>query len=317
MFQNYLAKINHKIPTRLLGPGLIAIAATLWALDGILRRSLYELPPLTIVFFEHLVGSILLIPIFFRSRNQLKPGMFTKKNIGILAAVSILSGLLGTLFFTTALLRSNFIPFSVVFLLQKLQPLFATSTAVVFLKERISKKYVLWATLALVAAYFVTFPNGMVVFSLDNQTAIAALYAVLAAAAWGIGTTLSKRALHDFSATMATSMRFFLTTIFAFIGLALFTSIPDMATISIPQYFRLILIALSTGMVALFIYYKGLKKTEAKISTIIELVFPFLAVIIDGVVYKTFLTPTQLLASIILLISIYKTAKINAKNNSL
>ena len=39
------------------GPALIVLAAVLWALDGIIRRSLFTLPPIVIVFYEN-VGYI-------------------------------------------------------------------------------------------------------------------------------------------------------------------------------------------------------------------------------------------------------------------
>ena len=68
-------------------------------------------------------------------------------------------------------------------------------------------------------------------------------------------------------------------------------------------------------MVALWIYYKGLKQTQAKISTILELVFPFLAVTIDAFLYKTVLAPTQYLAAAVLLFAIYRVGKL--QNSSL
>lgn len=309
MYKNFL-NTTQSIVKHSPGPLFIAIAATLWALDGILRRSLFTLPPLSIVFFEHVVGSILLLPFFIRAVPKLT---FTKQTILGFAAVSILSGVLGTLFFTTALLKSNFIPFSVVFLLQKLQPLFATTTAALFLKEKITKPYVLWAGLALVAAYFVTFPNGKVVLSFGDGTTSAALFALGAAACWGIGTTLSKYLLSSYTPITATSMRFFLTSIFSFLGLLWINQSPELTALTPKQFTTFIFIALSTGMIALYLYYVGLKKTQAKVATIIELIFPFLAVLIDAVVYKTLLTPLQLFASVVLVISIFSTARINAK----
>ncbi|PIR61178.1 MAG: hypothetical protein COU68_00780, partial [Candidatus Pacebacteria bacterium CG10_big_fil_rev_8_21_14_0_10_45_6] len=77
-----------------LGSLLIIVAASLWALDGLLRRSLYSLPPITIVFLEHLIGSILLVPLFVR---QLRKESITKRGLMQAAAVAMLSGLLGTL----------------------------------------------------------------------------------------------------------------------------------------------------------------------------------------------------------------------------
>ena len=158
-----------------IGPYLIIIAAILWALDGILRRSLFDLPPIIIVFYEHLIGLIILSPFLLFKIKKLR---FSKKEWGALILISILSGVLGTLWFTTALIKVNFISFSVVFLLQKLQPIFATIFAVIFLKEKITGAYVKWALLALAAAYFVTFKNGLVNFDTGQGTIIAALFPV-------------------------------------------------------------------------------------------------------------------------------------------
>ena len=76
------------------------------------------------------------------------------------------------------------------------------------------------------------------------------------------------------------------------------------------QFGFLILIAVSTGMVALLIYYKGLAKTPVHISTILELTFPFVAILIDFIVNKTVLSFTQWIAALVLVFSIYQIAKL-------
>ena len=116
-----------------MGPVLIIIAALLWAVDGVIRRNLYALPAITIIFFEHLIGLIILTP--FAIKHVLKTKLRLREWLLVLL-VAVLSGLLGTLWFTIALLRVNYISFSVVFLLQKLQPIFAITTAAIFLKEK-------------------------------------------------------------------------------------------------------------------------------------------------------------------------------------
>src|SRR3990167_750632 len=141
------------------GPLLIFIAAVLWGLDGILRRSLYSLPPITIVFFEHLIGLIIIAPFLWKAWSKEE---LAKKEWYALGVVALLSGVLGTLFFTTALLKVSFISFSVVYLIQKLQPVFAVAMAWIVLGERPTRQYLPWAALALVAGYFVTFPSGIV-----------------------------------------------------------------------------------------------------------------------------------------------------------
>src|SRR3990170_8391051 len=88
----------------LAGPILIAIAASMWAFDGIVRRSLFVLTPMVIVFYEHLVGTVFLLPSLVKvSAADLK------KIWRPLAFVSLFSGLLGTLWFTSALLAVQFI----------------------------------------------------------------------------------------------------------------------------------------------------------------------------------------------------------------
>ncbi len=291
----------------LQGSLLVVGAALLWAFDGIIRRSLFTLPPITIIFYEHLFGAIIILPFVWKSLISERP---TVRDWLLLILISLLSGLLGTLWFTTALLKSGFISFSVVFLLQKLQPIFAISTARIFLKEKLTKKYIIWAILALVSAYFVTFKNGIVNFSTGEGTMIAALYALGAAFAWGSSTTFSKIALIKRSYTYTTAIRFFITTILAFCFMIIVRQTPSLNLPDVSQFARFALIAVSTGMVALLIYYKGLQKIPVSVSTILELTFPVVAIIIDAFLYHSFLEVSQVIAALVLIASMYKISSI-------
>jgi len=249
------------------GPVFIIVAAFLWAFDGLIRQHLYSLPPITIIFFEHLFGLIILFPFVYKYvlKTQL-----TKRDWWLLVLISVLSGLFGTLWFTTALGKVHFISISVVFLLQKLQPIFAITTARIFLKEKLDSKYIKWAVLAIVSAYFVTFPNGVVNLETGEGTIIAALYALGAAFAWGSSTTFSKMLLTKVDAKVSTFFRFFITVLIAFPILILFGHGGSLLSPTTSQFGFLALIAISTGMVALLIYYKGLAKTPVHISTILS-----------------------------------------------
>lgn len=292
------------------GPFLIIVAASLWALDGIIRRSLFSLPPITIVFYEHLFGAVILLPYLIKSFG--KEGL-TKKEFFLMLFIAMFSGVFGTLWFTVALLKTSFISFSVVYLIQKLQPIFAISTAAVVLKEKVTKSYIKWAMVALVTAYFVTFKNGYINFATGQGTIVAALYALGAAFAWGSSTAFSKLALQKKSGTYVTAIRFFLTAVLAFGMVFAFGQGKSLTTPTISQYARFLLIAVSTGMVSIVIYYHGLKKVQANVSTLLELVYPLLAVFIDATLYKNFLAPSQYLAGIVLLFAIYKISLIQMK----
>jgi drug/metabolite transporter (DMT)-like permease len=271
------------------GPVFIIIAALLWAFDGLIRQHLYTLPPITIIFFEHLIGLIILSPFVFKYVLKTK---LTGREWWLVILIAALSGLLGTLWFTTALGKVHFISISVVFLLQKLQPIFAISTAAIFLKEKLDRRYIKWALLAIVSAYFVTFANGVVNFATGEGTIIAALYALGAAFAWGSSTTFSKMLLGKIDFKVSTFYRFLFTLIIALPLLLLFgrTDAGILAIPSISQFGLLALIAVSTGMVALLIYYKGLAKTPVHISAILELTFPFVAILLDFIVNHTVLS---------------------------
>jgi drug/metabolite transporter (DMT)-like permease len=291
------------------GPVLIVIAAFLWALDGILRRHLYTLPPITIIFFEHLIGLLIITPFVWKKVTAEK---LSRRNALLLAFIALFSGLLGTLWFTTALLKVHYISFSVVFLLQKLQPLFAISSAGLLLKEKFDKRYIKWALLALISAYFVTFKNGYVDTVTGEGILTAALYALGAAFAWGTSTTFSKMVLTKVTHTTSTFYRFFFTTIMATIVLFAFGYGSSLQTLTMPQIGFFIAIALSTGVVALLIYYKGLAKTPVHISTMLELTFPFIAILIDVFMYHTVLAWSQYLAAVILTFSIYQIARLQS-----
>ncbi|MBP6883893.1 MAG: DMT family transporter [Candidatus Pacebacteria bacterium] len=290
------------------GSIFILIAATLWAFDGLIRQHLYSLPPITIIFFEHLIGLVILAPFVLK---YVRTTRLTKREWWLTILVSILSGLLGTLWFTTALGKVGFLSISVVFLIQKLQPIFAISTASIFLKEKFDQRYIKWALLAIVSAYFVTFPNGIVNLKTGEGTVIAAMYALGAAIAWGSSTTFSKMLLGKVDFKISTFYRFLITLMVSapFVFLFGHGAVPNFS-----QFGFLIIIGLSTGMLALLIYYRGLAQTPVHISTILELTFPFIAILLDFIVNKTILTPLQWVASLVLVFSIYQIAKLREQN---
>ncbi len=288
------------------GPLFIFIAAVLWGVDGLLRSTLYSLPPITIVFYEHLIGLIILSPFLVRVWGKEK---LSKTEWGALALVALFSGVLGTLFFTAALLKTGFISFTVVYLIQKLQPIFTLATATLVLKERITKKYFLWAGLALVAGYFVTFPGGVVNFGGNSEYLYAAFFALIAAIFWGSSTAFSRFALLKHSNTYITGLRFLITVPMALVLVFGLSAAPSLFLITPIQVVTLVAIALSTGAVALWLYYRGLKTVPASVSTIIELAFPLTAVAIDYF-RGTVLAPEQYIAGAVLLCAMYQVSRL-------
>lgn len=289
------------------GPIFIIIAALLWSLDGLLRRSLFALPPSLIVFWEHALGAIILIPFVIYFGLQLKK--LTLREWTAIILVSLFSGALGTIFYTAALGKVNYIQFSVVALLQQLQPIWAITAASIFLKEKINGSFLKWALLAIAASYFVTFKDLKVNFSTDSQTLLAAGLALMAGVMWGTSTAFSKIVLNKVSHLTATFLRFLIAPLFALIFLLSTAPQTNLFALTSSQWAALLAITLSTGMVALLIYYYGLKRTPARVTTILELIWPASAIFIDYFYFKKGLSLTQLLGVTILFVAMYQVSK--------
>lgn len=289
------------------GPLFIVIAALFWSFDGILRRSLYSLPSTVVVFYEHLLGAIILLPMFIKFRSDLKK-MNRKEWIAIIL-VSLFSGALGTIFYTSALSMVNYIQFSVVVLLQQLQPVWAILAARILLKEKLSKDFLPYAILGIIAAYLITFKDLRINFVSGKETIIAAILALSAGFVWAVSTSFSKIVLNKISFWTATSLRFWFAPIFALIFVFGQNHQQSLVALTSTQWITLLTITFSTGMVALVIYYFGLRKTPARVSAICELAWPASAIFIDYFLYKQTFTITQIIGVLILFISMKNVSK--------
>jgi len=295
--------------SKLLAPLLVVIAASLWAVDGIvLRPSLYSLPVPLVVFVESAIVAILLSPFFIKRFSSLK--QLKKKDWLAFFGVALLGGAIGTMAITKALFYVNFVNLSVVILLQKLQPVFAISLATIFLKEKLPKEFFLWAGLAIVGAYFMTFGITPPNFSTGDKTTIAALFALLAAFSFSSSTVLSKRALRNVDYEMGTYLRFLFATIIMLIIAVSTGDILSLTEITTKQIIIFLIIAFTTGGAAIFLYYYGLKKISASVASICELAFPLTAVVLEYFVHGNILSPVQWIGAAVLLISILKVSGI-------
>ena len=295
--------------SKLLAPLLVVIAASLWAVDGIvLRPSLYSLPVPLVVFVESAIVAILLSPFFIKRFSSLK--QLKKKDWLAFFGVALLGGAIGTMAITKALFYVNFVNLSVVILLQKLQPVFAISLATIFLKEKLPKEFFLWAGLAIVGAYFMTFGTTLPNFSTGDKTTIATLFALLAAFSFSSSTVLSKRALRNVDYEMGTYLRFLFAMIIMLIIAASTGDILSLPEITTKQIIIFLIIAFTTGGAAIFLYYYGLKKISASVASICELAFPLTAVVLEYFVHGNILSPVQWIGAAILLISILRVSGI-------
>jgi drug/metabolite transporter (DMT)-like permease len=263
-----------------LGALAICVAAALWGLDGVaLTPRLHELDVPFVVFLLHAVPFVLMQPFLggaYRALARLRA-----RDWVVLALVAVTGGILGTFSIVKALFLVDFHQLSVVVLLQKLQPVFAIALAAVLLRERISARFMGRAVLALAGAYLLTFGLRLPVGAPGDQGLAAAAWAILAAASFGSATVLGKRLLGVLDFRQATFGRYGLTSVMALALLLGSGGGLPVAEVTPTHWALILLIGVTTGSGAIFLYYYGLTRVRAIVSAICELCLPLSAVVFD------------------------------------
>jgi DME family drug/metabolite transporter len=264
----------------------IALAAALWGTDALFRRGLaLELPSSFVVFAEHLILVVLTLPLLLRARRYART--FGAREWTAIVIVGAGASALATFFFTNAFKYGD--P-TTPLLLQKLQPVFAVTGARIFLRERQLPRYAAFFLPAFAGAYLITFPD-------PQQVSVAslapALLSIGAAALWGLGTVFGRQLTPYVPFPELTALRFAFGLPVAALLVWVDLGKQGLPRLSGNEGVALLLLALIPGLIALLIYYRGLKFTPASAATLAELVFPLTAVTVNYVAFGETLTPTQ------------------------
>ncbi len=281
-----------KIRAATLGAACICLSAALWGLDGVvLTPRLANLQVPFVVFLLHAIPFAFMQPFLWSSYRRLRE--MPARGWLALSLVAFTGGLLGTLAIVKALFLVNFNQLSVVVLLQKLQPVFALALAAILLGERVTAKFVAAAFVALAGAYLLTFGLSAPHTTADGVSLEAALLAILAAAAFGSATVLSKMLLGSLDFKDATFARYGMTSAMALLYLAMRGIGLPFASVTDANWAVILIISLTTGSGAIFLYYYGLTRVRASVATICELCLPLSAVLLDYIVNDSVLGPWQ------------------------
>lgn len=288
-----------------IGCVAISISAIMWGLDGIvLTPQLYNLNIGFVVFIVHFIPFIIMNLFLFREYRYLS--ILTWNDILLLILVAFLGGALGTLAIVKALFLVEFQSLSVVVLLQKLQPVFAIALAYFFLKEKMRENFYLWAGIAIVASYFLTFGFRLPDFSTGTNTALAAGYSLVAAFAFGAATVAGKGVLRKLSFYAATFYRYGFTSIIMLVFISFTGHLREFEVVTPHNWLIILIISLTVGSGAIFLYYYGLRKVPAMLSTIFELFFPLSAIIFDYLFNNRLLSPVQWISAAVMLYAIVR-----------
>lgn len=286
-----------------LGSTFVGFAAILWATDALVRYPLVQkgFDPTQIVFFDHLIALLLLSPyILFRFGKQtlkISPSQWT--------GLFILGGgasALATVLFTASF---KYVNPSVSILLQKLQPILVVLLAMLFLGERPTKSFYIWAPVALLAGLLISFPDFNFHFvgeiGLESK---GSLYAIASATLWGLSTVVGKGVVSKLPPLLVTFWRFAFGLV-TLGGMILLSGTSITLPITDPEVLRSVAyLSVVPGLSALILYYQGMRRTQASTTTFMELLFPVSAVAINTIFLKTPLLPVQAAAALVLLFAV-------------
>lgn len=281
----------------------VSLSAVLWGFDGIvLTPRLYNLEVSYVVFVLHLFPFLLMNFFLFREYRRLKE--FTRKDFLIFSLIGLFGGAIGTLAIVKALFLMDFNHLSVVVLLQKLQPIFAIILAVILLGEKLGKHFILWASLAIIGGYFLTFGWAFPDYDGDSNTLKASLLALLAAFSFGSSTVFSKMMLGKFNFVTSTFYRYGFTSIIMLLIMLGFGDFSQFNAATNENWLFIAIIGLTTGSGTIFLYYFGLRRVKAIMATISELMFPISAVVFDYIFNKSLFTPIQWISAAVMIYAI-------------
>lgn len=285
---------------------LVILACLLWGMDTLIRYPLVDrdINPITIVFYEHLILSLIFslgLIKSFRRVLDLKLADF----LSFLVIGGIGSGI-ATVAFTESFLYLN--P-SLVILLQKLQPVVAIILASIILKEEVEKRFLIWASVCLFGGLLVSSPDIERLYQLmanDFGTATSDFaikgYGLVAISiiGWGSTTVFGKRlTMTGFDTKQIMGGRFItgMLVLIPFVQWDRHLILPEGM-----DYFKILLMVIISGALAMWFYYQGLKRIPAKTAAIAEMFFPFFAIIANWVFLGKQLTMIQLIGGGILIL---------------
>jgi drug/metabolite transporter (DMT)-like permease len=270
---------------------LVALAAAMWGTDPIIRKPLStSTSATTIVFGEHVVLVLLTLPLLLPAlRAVFRAGW---RDVVCVVVIGAGASAVATILFTEALFHGDFVTPVVI---QKLQPLVAVAGAAVLLGERARPRFAWFILPALLGFWLVNQPHPL---EPTAKGLVPIVEATAAAVMWALGTVLGRYVSRDLEFQHIVSLRFFFGLVASAIALPVMGA---KAYAGAHDSLWIGYLAVVTGLLALSLYYVGLKKTPAMLSSIAELTYPAIAVVAGIYAYNSHLRWTQWLGVIVII----------------
>src|SRR3954451_24294405 len=139
-------------PRSRYGPWLVGLGAALWGTESAWRIPLNDLFDAdVIVFWEHVLILLIFLPIVISQLGELP--RIDKRSWGYLIFSGFAGSAVGTIFFSLALKNGNQ---TVVNVIPNMQPVISTSGAFFLFGDRLTPRFFVYASIAIVAGIFLS-----------------------------------------------------------------------------------------------------------------------------------------------------------------
>jgi drug/metabolite transporter (DMT)-like permease len=272
-------------PRATYGPWLVGLGAALWGTESAWRIPLNKLfDAQVIVFWEHVLILLMFLPLLIPRLGEVR--RISPPTWGYLLFSGFAGSAVGTVFFTLALKNGN--P-TVVNVILNIQPVISTLGAFLLFGDRLTPRFFLYASIAIVAGIFLSVEHPTLI-GVSFQKAglnLGTGYALVCALFWGLSTVAGRGVMTGMSLRLASSMRIVvglvcMTVILFVYGNFRSTALWPAAAQANPgtAIVALILLASISGGIPLLIYFEGLRLTRASTAGYFEMMQTLAAVCI-------------------------------------
>lgn len=302
--------MNKGLPRRSsIGPWLVGLGAALWGTESAWRIPLNDLfHAQVIVFWEHVFILLMFLPIFLPQLGELRK--IDKRSWAFLIFSAFAGSAVGTVFFTLALKNGN--P-TVVNVILNIQPVISTLGAFLLFRDRLTSRFFLYASIAIVAGIFLSVEHPTLIGVSFAQAGLnlGTAYALICAFFWGLSTVAGRGVMTGIPLRLAASLRivvglFCMTCILLVYGRLNAASLWPATAQAHPgtAIVALLLLASISGGIPLLIYFEGLRRTRASTAGYFEMMQTLAAVCITWGFFHATLHPHQIVAALILIAAV-------------
>jgi len=291
------------------GPWLVGLGAALWGTESAWRIPLNQLfDAQVIVFWEHVLILLMLLPLFISRLADLP--RIDARTWGYLIFSGFAGSAVGTVFFTLALKNGN--P-TVVNVILNIQPVISTLGALLLFGDRLTARFFLYASIAIVAGIFLSVEHPALIRESFEKAGLnlGTGYALVCALFWGLSTVAGRGTMLGMPLRLAASLRVVvglscMTLILVIYGKLNRASLwpPAAQAHMTTAIVALLLLASISGGIPLLIYFGGLRLTRASTAGYFEMMQTLAAVCITWGFFHATLHWHQVMAGIVLMAAV-------------